>query len=260
MEENVAKCIFAYLFSIIVITIAAAQFCPANQIASDAQIIVHADAEIPSSALRLPAGNPDPNLTFFSEVLGYSDDEIQQEVQNALQFFSERFGLDFSLTQPNEQGLRFFQNATLRPIRRFNQINAIVNRWILTGNTRTKCFRSQFGGFLVTFSGEQILKGTYGGEEGIDVPNSRTLVYEYMSISVPPCEPIVIQRRTPIPIEAVRIGTSVTFYELSHRTLGQGVMQGLVQVENVTAANSTAFLHFSGSAVCTFPPNVLTFN
>jgi len=80
-----------------------------------------------------------------------------------------------------------------------------------------------------------------------------------MSFSVPPCEAIVIQRRTPVPIEALRIGTSVTFYELPQHTLGQGVMQGLVQVENVTAANSTAFLHFSGSAVCTFPPNVLTF-
>jgi len=57
------------------------------------------------------------NLTFFRKVLGYSDDGIQQEVQNALQFFSERFGLEFSLTQPNELGQRFFQNATLQPIR-----------------------------------------------------------------------------------------------------------------------------------------------
>ena len=88
------------------------------------------------------------------------DDEIQQEVQNALQFFSERFGLDFSLTQPNEQGLHFFKNATLQPIRQFDQVNVILNHWILTGNTRTKYFLSQFVGFLVTFSGEQTLKGT----------------------------------------------------------------------------------------------------
>jgi len=118
---------------------------------------------------RLPAADPNPNLTFFSEVLGYSDDEIQQEVQNILQFFSERFGLDFSLTEINEQGLCFFQNATLQPIRQHNQINAIVNHWILTGNTRTKFFSNTIGGFLVTFSGEQILRGTYGGEEGMDV-------------------------------------------------------------------------------------------
>ena len=245
------------LLSILVIT-AAAQSCPGKQIASDAQTIIHSDTEIPTSALRLPGGNPDPNLTFFSDVLGYSDDEIQQEVQNALQFFSERFGLDFSLTQPNEQGLRFFQNATLRPIRR--ETNAIVNRWILTGNTRTKCFRTQIGGFLVTFSGEQVLRGTYGGEEGLDVPNDRTLAYECTSISIPPCEPIVIQGRTPIPNETARIGIYVVFYELSHRTLGQGAIQGLIQVQSATAANGTAFLRVSGTAVFTFPSNVLTFN
>ena len=251
--------IFACLFSTVVLTTAAAQSCPANQIASDVQIVQHGDGLIPASAARLPGGDPDPSLRFFSKVLGYSDDQIQQEVQNALQFFSERFGLDFSLTQPNEEGLRFFQNATLRPIRRFNIVFTTLNRWILTGNTRTKCFSNPIGGFIVTFTGEQILKGTYGGEDGIDVLNDRNLAYEYMTISVPPCEPIVIQRRTPIPIEAARIGIYVTFYELSHPTLGQGAQQGVVQLGLVTAANGTAFVQLSGSSVFTFPPNVLSF-
>ena len=72
------------------------------------------------------------------------------------------------------------------------------------------------------------------------------------------CEPIVIQRQTPIPIESVRIGIFVLFYELSHHTLGQGAAQGFVQVERATAANGTSFLRSSGSVVFTFPPNVLT--
>ena len=256
-----AMWMFAILFSVLVITNAAAQSCPANQITSEAQIFLYSTDVVPASAIRVPTGDFDTNLTFFSDVLGYSDDEIQQEVQNALQFFSERFGLEFSLTQPNELGLRFFQNATLQPVRRTTGINAIVNRWILTGNTRSKCFGTRIGGFLVTFSGEQILKGTYGGEEGIDVPNDTTLSYEYVSISVPPpCEPIVIRRQTPIPIESVRIGIFVLFYELSHYTLGQGAAQGFVQVEQFTVANGTSFLRSSASAVSTFPPNVLTFN
>ena len=61
---------------------------------------------------------------FFRENLGYSDDEIQQEVQNAIQF-SERFGLDFSLTEPNELGLRFFThplNYLPTELRCFNDI------------------------------------------------------------------------------------------------------------------------------------------
>ena len=251
---------FAGLFIIPVITSAAAQSCPANQIASEAQIIHYGDRIVPESAFGLPAAGLDTNLTYFREVLGYSEDEIQQEVQNALQFFSERFGLDFSPNQPNELGLRFFQNATLQPIRRPSQINAILNRWILTGNTRSKCFPSVIGGFLVTFSGEQILKGTYGGEEGIDVPNGTILAYEYLSISVPPCEPVVIQRRSPIPVESIRIGVTLIFYELSHRTLGQGSQQGFVQVERLTATNGTSFLRLVGSSVLTFPPNILTFN
>jgi len=53
--------------------------------------------------------------------------------------------------------------------RRPDQINAIS---IISDNTRSKCFCGDIGGFLVTFSGEQILKRTYGGKEGIDVPNS----------------------------------------------------------------------------------------
>ena len=251
---------FVGLFSILVITNAAAQSCPANQIASDAQIVLYSTGVLPATADRLSAANFDTNLTFFSQVLGYSDDEIQQEIQNALQFFSERFGLEFSLTQPNELGLRFFQNATLQPIRRGDSVNITLNRWILTGSTRSKCFRTEIGGFLVTFSGEQILKGTYGGEGGIDVPNDRILSYEFVSISVPPCEPIVIQRQSPIPIESVRFGLFVIFYELSHRTLGRGAQQGFVQVERVTASNGTSFIRLSGSSVFTFPPNVLTFD
>ena len=254
------------LVSVIVITTAAAQSCPANQIGSDAQIILYTDDSFPESSIPRTAINFDTNLTFLSDVLGYNDDQIQQEVQNSLQFFSERFGLNFSLTQPNELGLRFFQNATLQPLRRFGTISAILNRWFLTGNTRSKCFPSQFGGFLVTFSGEQILKGTYGGEEGIDVPNDRVLTYDYVSISVPPCEPIVMLRRTPIPVADERFsrdrlsGLSVIFYELSHPILGQGSLQGILQVERVTAANGTSFVRGSGSAVALFPPNVLTFN
>jgi len=90
----------AGLFTIVVITTAAAQSCPANQIASDAQIIIYDQTMLSSADIRRFANSSDPNLTFFCEILGYSEDEIQQDVQNAFQFFSERFGLEFSLVQP----------------------------------------------------------------------------------------------------------------------------------------------------------------
>ena len=65
-----AMWVFASLFSILVITNAAAQSCPANQIASDAQIVVYSTNVNPVGAFSLPAGVVDTNLTFFSEVLG----------------------------------------------------------------------------------------------------------------------------------------------------------------------------------------------
>ena len=68
----------------------------------------------------------------------------------------------------------------------------------------------------------------------------------------------MIQRQSPIPNEAAQIGIFVLFYELSHPTLGQGAQQGFFQTELVTA-NGTV-LRYSGGAVLTFPPNVLSFN
>ena len=219
METKVAMWMFAGIFSILAITNAAAQSCPANQIASDAQIILYADT-VDVLLPENPAGTgqqADPNLTYLRDVLGYSDDQIQREVQNSLQFFSERFGLEFSLSQPNELGQRFFQNATLQSVMEIGQVaNAVVNRWILTGNTRSKCLTFRNGGFLVTFSGEQTLKGTYGGEEGVAVSTERYLVYQYETISVPPCEPIVFQYQTPIPLEIVaHWGLELLLYSMS---------------------------------------------
>ena len=239
----------------ILVTNTAAQSCPAS-LNSEAQIVLISNGTGPLSGLGAP--RVDTNLTYFREVLGYSDDEIQQDTQNAFQFFNERFGLDFSLSQPNEQGLRFFQNATFQPTRQPSGIVAIFNRWLLTGNTRSRCFNAALGGYFVSFNGEQTLRGTYGGEEGIQVTNNRALQYGYISISIPRRDPVVIQRQSPIPNEAAQLGIFVLFYELSHPTLGQGAQQGFFQTELVTA-NGTV-LRYSGGAVLTFPPNVLRFN
>ena len=174
----------------ILVTNVAAQSCPAN-LNSEAQIVLTGDGTVPLSALGAP--RVDTNLTYFREVLRYDDDEIQQETLKALQFFNERFGLNFALSQPNEQGLRFFQNATFQPSRQPSGIVATFNRWPITGNTWSKCFTAALGGYFVSFSGEQTLKGTYGGEEGVKVTNNRALQYGYISISIPHRGPVVIQ-------------------------------------------------------------------
>ena len=247
--------VLAGLFGVLV-TNAAAQSCPAN-LNSEAQIVLYADRVL--SAEVLQPISVDTNFTFFREVLGFDDAEIQQETQNAFQFFNERFGLDFSLLEPNELGVHFFQNATFQSFRAAGGPTATFNRWLLTGNTRSKCFTTAIGGYRVDFTGEQTLRGTYGGEEGIQVTSNRVLLYDYVSISVPHRDPVVIQRWTPIPNEAQQFGLYVLFYELSHPTLGQGAQQGFVQTELVTE-NGTSVNRRSGSSVLTFPPNVLSFN
>ena len=241
------------LFTILVTNVAA-QSCSAN-LNPKAQIVLVTDRMVPLDVLGVSA--VDTNLTFFREVLEYDDDKIQQETENALQFFNERFGLDFSLSPPNELGLRFFQNAILQPIRRSGGVSATFNRWFLTGNTWLRCFNAVRGGYFVNFTGEHLLKGTYGGEEGIEVTSSRSLQYDHLSISTACQDPVVIQRRTPIPNETSRFGFFVLFYELSHPMLGQGSQQGFFQTE---LANGTDILCLSGSAVLTFPPNAYGFN
>ena len=239
------------------VTNTAAQSCPAN-LNSEAQIVLYADRTTPLDT-GLPTAGVDTNLTFFREVLGFDDARIQQETQNAFQFFNERFGLDFSLLEPNELGVHFFQNATFQPFRVVCGPTANFNRWLLTGNTQSRSFTTAFGGYRVDFTGEQTLRGTYGGEGGIQVTSSRALGYEYISISIPRRDPLVIQRWTPIPNEAARIGLFVLFYELSHPTLGQGAQQGFSQAE-LDTKNGTSILRRSGSSILTFPPNVLSFN
>ena len=243
------------LFSVLV-TNAAAQPCSAT-FNSEAQIVFHGNRMLSPEALQ--ATFVDTNLTFFREVLGFDEAEIEQETQNAFQFFNERFGLDFSQSEPNEQGIRFFENATFQPTRRPSGTFATFNRWLLTGNTRSRCFVVAIGGYLVTFIGEQTLRGTYGGEEGIEVTSGIVLSYDHLSISIPRRNPILIQRWTPIPNEGSQIGLFVLFYKLSHPTLGQGALQGFAQTE-LGVVNGTSILRRAWTAVITFPANVLSFN
>ena len=246
------------LFSILATNVAV-QSCPAN-LNSEAQIVLTGGRRVVPDA-SLPTASVDTNLTFFREFLGFDDARIQHETQSVLQFFNERFGLNFTLSEPDELGRRFFQNATLQPFsrRRPSGATATFNRWLVTGSTRARCFTVYTGGHVISFTGEQTLRGTYGGEEGIQVTSSKTLRYDYLYVSIPRRDPLVIQRRTPIPNEAQHIGLYVLFFELSHPILGQGAQQGFFQTESSTV-NGTTIVRRSGSAVLTFPPNVLSFN
>ena len=94
----------------------------------------------------------------------FTEEEIAQAFADAMQFYNTRFGLDFSQSEPDELGRRFYQNATFYPARVSPEDQFVItfNRWIVSGNTKSVCIEAQVGSLKVEFSDLQILHGTYG--------------------------------------------------------------------------------------------------
>ena len=88
-----------------------AAICPANFFTTE--IVLTCDDIFP---LSIFADRPDPDLTFFRNILRFTDREVEQATQDALNFFNTRFGLDFSNIIPDALGRRVIQNAIFNPI------------------------------------------------------------------------------------------------------------------------------------------------
>ena len=138
-----------------------------------AEFIISFDSVVSVAEFR--QNIPDPNLTFFRNVLKFSEQEIQTATQSAIEYFNTTFGLDFSESEPNQQSQQIYQNASFSV-----QYTATTkaNRWLMSGSTKSKCFDVHFGWFGVSFLNEQVLHGTYGGSEGkIALPTRGALLW-----------------------------------------------------------------------------------
>ena len=170
----------------------------------------------------------DPELTFFKTIMQFRDEAIQHTADDAIRFFNDTFGLDFSASTPNKQNERFFENANMSPfILVSNDYIVTFNNWFRSGNTRSACYPIRGGGFQVTFSAGQTLRGSYGGATGKPAANT-LLIYGFVSIEVCKQSPIIIQIQsaTPIRIEPVdNIG--IINFETYNRVLGHGRAQGI---------------------------------
>ena len=214
-----------------------------------AEYVSIVDEIVPASAAQAA---PDSSLSFFREVMLFTEEEIVQVTNDAIQFFNTRFGLNFSQSEPAELGQRFYQNATFFPFRFAPELRYTVtfNRWIVSGNTRSACFENRAGNYQVNFSDQQILHGTYGGEEGIPVAPGDALVYGFHNILVCPQEPLVIQYSTATPTRVdPHDGIGTNNFDLFHRVWGRGLGQGTVQV---TPTEDGRF-HFNLRNIFTFP-------
>ena len=176
----------------------------------------------------------DPEQTFFKKIMGFRDSEIQHVFSDAIKYFNNTYGLDFSFSQPNEKNEYFFENAKMNLYRFPDDIREqlVLSNWIQTGNTRSECRDIYVGGIRVSFSGDQILHGSYGGVDGLPVGVDNVLLYEFSKIDVCDQSPVVIvgQSVTPFRREPVDGFTFMNFDLYSH-VLGHGKAIGLFRVQ-----------------------------
>ena len=176
----------------------------------------------------------DPELTFFKDIVNFSEDEIQDAFEYAINFFNESFGLDFSISTPNEQNERFFENAKMSPFFFTEKLEFTVtaNNWIRNGNTRSRCYRLRNGGIRVTFSGDQTLYGTYGGTEGkpagITSTNTDLLYSGIFKIDGCQQSPVIIFYRSATPTRIDPIDRNViSNFNVKNEVLGRGRSHGV---------------------------------
>ena len=198
----------------------------------------------------------DPELTFFRDIMGFRDEAIQHSFEDAFKFFNNTYGLDFSLSQPNEQNEYFFGNAKLMLFQFRESISQllVLNNWIQAGNTRTTCRTIHSGGFRVTFAGDQLLYGSYGGAEGKPAGVGNSVSYGFTRIDTCDQSPVIIQFQTATPIRREPVdGATFLNFDVYNRVLGQGKAVGVFTVK--PDPDNEGKFRFISRSVYTFPAN-----
>ena len=192
----------------------------------------------------------DADLTYYRQVLRFTEDEIDREREAAISFFNRRFGLDFSNIEPDEQGQRVLGNATFRPVMFPYNATLVHNRWLVSGNSRSRCYKMGDGGFQAIFNGTVWLGGEFGGSEGAygfageNVLYGRDYIYDACAQ-----QGILLQTESLAPIRIERTdGWILLAFRLWNRQLGEGMTWG---ISRVTRVDSTT-LRYQSRQVYTF--------
>ena len=172
----------------------------------------------------------DPEMTFFKKDMGLRDDDIQHIFEDVTKFYNETYGLDFSNSPPNEQNEYMFENAKLSLFHSHedDHYQLILNNWIQTGNTRTTCRDIHRGGYRVTFTGDQLLHGSYGGVKGKPAGVENIIQYGYDIIDVCEQSPVIVQFQNASPFRMEPVdGIYFANYDTYNQVLGYGKALGL---------------------------------
>ena len=216
----------------------------------DAAFTIIADRVEPASILD---EFPDPQMSFFRDILRFTEAETQQVVEAAIQHFNTQFGLDFTNIEPNDANQRFLGNAMFQSIMAPFNATAIANRWLVTGSTRSRCFRVGSGQLQVVFNDTMMLHGLYGGEGGRQVNAGDFVVYGYLAIfDNCPQQPILIQTLSNIPARILPVeGWIVEELQLYHRQLGRGRAQNTLK--NRPSPDDPTMIVIENLSVVSFP-------
>ena len=95
----------------------------------------------------------------------------------------------------------------------------------MNGNTKSRCFDVHLGWFRISFLGEQVLHGIYGGTEGRKAasPATSRLTLLYVWIDTCPQSPVVILVKPTAPASRMPDGLLHEPGVASHRILGSGI-------------------------------------
>ena len=212
----------AVLFVIIIGYSLAQDYCPTGWF--NVAWIVVVDEIVP---LDIGQQFSDPNLTFFKDILLYGDEEIEEFTQKAINFFKRQFGLDFSQSSLTPQGFRIFENATMFPLRIPMGAVATYNRWVINGREgNTRCFNMREGGYEVSFTGNQMVHGTYGGEQGQVLTAGEGIGYYTISTNFCEHTPTIIQCGSISPRFRDPYGFATIHMECFNKQLGRGLLTG----------------------------------
>ena len=196
------------------------------------QFISIAEKDVSQSATVL---TPD-NFDFFKDIMQYSQAQIDEVTDEAIDFFKTRYGLDFSQAQPGSLGEREIEDAVFATFTFSPEIEYTINfnTWIFNNQRSTRCYENRDGGFFVSFKRETTLYGEYGGAEGKPVTANDIVVFGFYNIPVDyryGRNPLIINYKSGSPARLdVHDGFVIINCELKSDLLGEGTARGLSSI------------------------------
>lgn len=201
------------------------------------------DASVPNAAT---------GPQFQSEIMGRSEAEVEAELKLAETFFLETYGIDFTSVDPVD-GVKTAGNATLDTAGFMVDPRIEYRAYTVAGrDVPAEGWVVRDGGWTVVIGdGGALLKGAWGGDEGIDVPAGSIIVFGDYNIDTGG-DPILIHYQSGSPILPMGTDGIMAFScVLSSPEFGDGRANGTVLMP---AEQEDGTVKMSYRNVLTFPP------